>query len=815
MRTRLLLLAAQTVLLGLVAAFLVVPASALFLNRYGADDLPYTYLGAAAAGVLVSTAMRRAQRRISLGALAAVAIAAIFAIVAAGWLVLEVADGLWVTYLLVVLFPVTIPVGFVLIGSQAGRLMDVREMKAHFPRVVAGFSVGLGGGALVAAWLVHRIGGPVALLAIDAGTAAAWLVVAIVTARRFASVLLVRPTAAPSPGTSTPRPTASLLANPLVVAVFGYQVLSATVTQLLDYMVWERAAARYPDASDLARFQGIFGAVINVSALVFVVFFAGRLLTRIGVGASLAANPLGVLVILAASVLTGFQGGVAGTAFFLMVCSTQVIDLTLTDGTTRTSVNATYQALAPSDRLPAQTRVEGAGIPLAVGLVGVLLLVFRAVSLDVRAVAVVTLVLTVGWVVVSRIAAREYLSGLRTQFTRPSWEDQPLVPDGASLDAVDRLLGSPDPRDVRVAVGALAGSVGSEGGPAVVQVERLLDDPDPRVRLRAAALLAGTGLDLADTARERWRAALRDPDRSVVAAAVEGAADHPAAAFVPHLVSLAAAGTVARQELPRALAAHADLLVPLLETTDGELPPATRRQLLRAVGHARVPAARGLLLAQLRDRDPATRRTAAKLLVGAPTVSDDLPDVRELLEVEAQRCARTLSVLARLPDDRLPDDRHMGPLRQALTDELDAIADQAGVVLALPGGRAVQNAALALRAGKDRGLALELLESAAGREDVELALTLLDPGIDPAGRLERLATYAPAPADLAAWLTDLVLDPEDRWHSPWLCACALYAAPAALGDAAAHLAEPRLDDPDPAVGETARWVLAEASQTKT
>jgi HEAT repeat protein len=808
MRTRLLLLAAQTVLLGLVSAFLVVPASALFLNRYGADDLPYTYLSAAISGVLVSTAMRRAQRRLSLGVLAAVSIATILALVTAGWLVLEIDNGLWVTYPLVVLFPITIPVGFVLIGSQAGRLMDVREMKAHFPRVVAGFSVGLGGGALLAAWLVHLVGGPVTLLAVDAAAAATWLVLAVVTARRFPSVLLVRPRIEPRTGPSEPRPASSLLSNPLVVAVFGYQVLSATVTQLLDYMVWERAAHRYPDASDLARFQGVFGAVINVSALVFVVFFAGRLLTRIGVGASLAANPIGVLVVLGLSVVLGFEGGVAGTAFFLAACSTQVVDLTLTDGTTRTSVNATYQALDPGDRLAAQTRVEGAGIPLAVGLVGVLLLVFRGLSLDIRAVAILTLVLTVGWVLISRYAARAYLAGLRTQFARTTWDEEPLRVDDESRAAVDRLLGSPDPRDVRVAVGALAGSVAAAGSPAVVQVERLLDDPDPRVRLRAAAVLAGTDTESAPTARRRWREAVTDPNPVVVAAAVEAAADHPDPSFVPHLVAVASTGAPRPPDLPRALTAHADVLVPWLESSDGELPPPARAQVLRAVGRARVPAARGVLVAQLLDPDPAVRQTAARTLVAAPaTTPDDLPPARRLLEIEAERSARALAVL-----EVLPDDPRTAPLRQGLQDELDAVAAQTGVVLALTGGgRSVEYAAAALRTGRERGLALELIESAGDRRDVDLALALLDPAVDHGPRLARLEPFAPAQGGARDWVVDVVTDPETRWSSNWLRACALYAGPTVLGADVADLAGPWVDDADPAVAETARWAIEQAS----
>ena len=62
-RTKVALLGGQAVLLGLAMAFLVVPASALFLHAYGADRLAWVYLGVAVAGVGSSSAMSRAQRR--------------------------------------------------------------------------------------------------------------------------------------------------------------------------------------------------------------------------------------------------------------------------------------------------------------------------------------------------------------------------------------------------------------------------------------------------------------------------------------------------------------------------------------------------------------------------------------------------------------------------------------------------------------------------------------------------------------------------------------------------------------------------------
>ena len=65
---------------------------------------------------------------------------------AASWLIL-VAGGVWVSAGLLVLFPIALQIGFVFIGGQAGRLLDVRQMKERFPRVVSGFAVGflLGG----------------------------------------------------------------------------------------------------------------------------------------------------------------------------------------------------------------------------------------------------------------------------------------------------------------------------------------------------------------------------------------------------------------------------------------------------------------------------------------------------------------------------------------------------------------------------------------------------------------------------------------------------------------------------------------------
>ncbi len=587
MRSRLLLLGGQTIVLGLTMAFLVVPASALFLDQYGAEALPYVYLAVAVTGVAVSSAMSRAQGRLSLAGVAVWVVGTYLVAVATGWLVLVGLDGLWITFPLLVLFPLSIPIGFVLVGSQAGRLLDVRQMKAHFPRVAAGFSVGFALGGFTAAALVSQIGGPRDLLAVDVVAAGIMLVLVVVTSRQFPDELRARPDrpagGVPSSRSDSGRPTwRSLLAIRLVALILGYQLLSAAVTLLLDFMVWERAADRYPDPISLAQFQGVFGAVMNVVSVLFVVALGGWLLTRFGIGFGLAANPLGVLLLLCATSVVGYVVGPASSLFFALVCVQAVTDISLTDATTRTSINATYQALQPEARVRAQTMVEGAGVPLALGFVGLLLICFNLTGLDITAVVVATLLLTALWLASAFLAFREYGVNLRGVLAKRAWDPVALrLDDEASNAAVNQLLDSPDPRDVHAALDALVDAgrdvtvhvlallahpeaarrkLGLEIAvesellrlPAVtVPVQGMLADPDPDVALWAAASLVR--LDIRQpqrvAGRSVWLAALATEDAVVIDRAMRAAGAFPHRFFVPYLVGLASSGRASGEVL--------------------------------------------------------------------------------------------------------------------------------------------------------------------------------------------------------------------------------------------------------------------------
>jgi hypothetical protein len=870
MRLRLALLGGQTVALGLMMAFLVVPASSLFLNAYGADALPYAYLAVAVAGVAASAGMNRLQRRWSLFAVAASVLIVYTALVLVAWLLLAAAGAVWVTFPLLVLFPLAIPVVFVLIGSQAGRLLDVRQMKAHFPRVVAGFSVGFAVGGLSAAWLVGVFGGPEHLLAVDTVTGLGFLALVVTTAHRFPVELRSRPEPQTRREERIERRTRrSLLRNRMVVLIFGYQLLSAAVTQLLDFMVWERAAARYADAGDLAEFLGVFGAIINMASVTFVIVLAGWLLTRYGLRLGLAANPAGVLVLLLASTLVGYVAGPAGLAFFVLVCSQQITDIALTDGMTRTSVNATYQALPAAERFRAQATIEGAGVPLALGFVGALLLVHSALDLDIRSLVLVTLLLTVVWLVFAFRAYREYGVDLRAALTRREWDPVALrIDDEASREAVERLLASSDERDVRVGLdvladagdsslyvrvaalladpepsrrllgvqaadrsslaslapeltaiavdssmdprlrGAAARVAGELGGAKAVEAQvPLLDDADANVRYGTAAGLVTSAGSTGQRARAVLSSGLRggEPD---LGAALDAVTAAPDPSFAPDLIELAKR-PVPSSGLADALVAHADGLVAAVADRSGSRSISPR--LVRALGGSRSAAAYRLLLDCVESADPELADAAAStLLASGQGVLGHEPVIRQMVDQTTRRLASTLDALDVVRD--VPEAAH---LTRALRDEITDAGERVVTLFGLLEhttvlGRVVSQ--LGEADERDRAIALETLEVTIGRASAQQLVAAADPVLSPTDRRARLAALSTSIereySEVTDVLLDVIEDPDGTWGQPWLRACALHALALIDPHRAAAVAPHWVDDDDAVVAETARWAAS-------
>jgi hypothetical protein len=789
------LLTAQALAFGVMLGLLVVPANALFLNAYGSKWLPATYIAIAVVGSGASALIAWAARRVRLVQVATASLVSLTVLYAASWLIL-LAGGVWVSALLLVLFPIALQMGFVFIGGQAGRLLDVRQLKERFPRIVTGFSLGFLLGGLLGIPLLAVLGSTEHLLLATTVAQLVFLGLLLATERRF-------PEMRTAPSESSPevdRPQARLLfASSLVLLLFAYQTLSAMGSQLLDFLFFNRAQARY-SGDDLTRFLSGFTALLNLADILFLALVAGPVMRRFGLRLGLVLNPGVIAALLAIMALVVAGPGAATFGFFALAGVARISDLVLTDGTTRTSVNASFQVVPVGERLAVQAVVEGIGVPVAIGATGAVLLVMNVVHLGVGAVVVFGVLLSVIWTLTGMAMYRSYTRALAAEMRRGSFVGQSLEvgEDDAALHA---LLGSDDARDVRLGLDLLGGVASTPSAGAALR--QASDHPDPEVRVRALLRLAAAGDSEAAAAAtalagelarsadpvERRAAAtalgsravikvdsrvliglLDDGDPTVRAAALDAVG--PEDAVEPEIVRRVVAAVGEPSSTGSATAALrrlGDAAVPLLAEVVARDPPPRRPRLVRAAAHAAcehpvvfAPALqdpdRAVVLATLEALDAANGEVP-------PEILDDV------FRDAAAHAGRALAARASL-------DAENESLLRALDDEIDLARRLVIAVLSVRHGERVRDAVRVVdRAdGQRQALGVEALDVILSREEAEIAVPLVRRDLTPDEQAAAMAGFEPTARGQEEWIADMAEDPENAWRSSWLAVCARHAA---------------------------------------
>jgi hypothetical protein len=778
------LLTAQAFAFGVTLALLVIPANALFLDAYGSEWLPATYIAIAVVGSGVSALIALAARRTRLARVATASLGALALLYALSWAIL-LADGVWVSAVLLVLFPIALQVGFVFIGGQAGRLLDVRQMKELFPRVVSGFAVGFFVGGLLGIPLLAVLGSTEHLLVATTAAQLVFLGFLLATERRFPEVRAK--TVEHAPAVAQP-PLRALFASELVLLLLVYQVLSAMGSQVVDFLLFDRAAAQY-SGDDLTRFLSGYTALLNPVDILFLALVAGPLMRRFGLRLGLTLNPAVVAAVLVVMTLVVAGAGAAAFGLFVLAGVLRIADIAATDGTTRTSINAAFQVVPIEERLAVQAVVEGIGVPVAMGLTGVLLLVLNVLGLGTGAVIVFGLLLGVVWTVIALAAYRSYTRALAEEMRRRSVAPRTIDVAGEN-EAVRALLRSDDARDVRLGLDLLAGAVSPA---AAAELRHVAGGGDPELRVRALVELAATGDSeaatevvelVADHVRspdpaERRAAALALASREVVpadpgtlSALLDDEDETVRAAALDALVAEDAGEldivrrVVAAVEEPRtagsataAIARLGEPAVSLLGAALARAGAAPRVSLVRAAATAARQHGFAVIAPAFEDSDRAGVLAALDAL-DAAGAGDAVPAavLDGVLADGAAHAARALAAGASLADGE-------SPLRRALDDEVDLARRLVVAALALRYGERVRTAVRVVEHadGQRRALGVEALDVVLSREEASLALPLV-----------RREPPAPAPSARSPeeWLADLADDPDGVWRSAWVGACA-------------------------------------------
>ena len=453
-RLALILLNGQALFLGLAVSVFFTASNTMFLMDFSSDLLPYVYVATAVFVSLISYLFVRMQKTWSIGRFTGATVLSFACLIFAARLGIQLFNTRWISFGLMVVFTLFMQLSLVVLGAQAGQIFDVREMKRLYPIVMAGQIFGvIAGGALVGP-LAVLMGGIKNLLILAGGSmATAWVFLAV-TNRRFGRILGVRPSGnRRSPQTSL----LLLLRKPYVLMIFVFQIFVYVGSNLINYLFIDRIDARFQDALAMTRFLGNFMAISTLLTLLFLVLLSGRLLMSYGVGMGLAGYSLAVGLVMGLSILVGMGWSSSLPFFFRLILTARLLNFVITTGMTDPAIKAMYQPLPSQDRTTVQTIVEGIGVPVAVGIAGLLLLLFKIFrTISINHITLFTFLLLGFLAYLSLRLYRKYEEALAGSLGRRVLNPVDIsLSDKSSLKVVENLLLSKNLAEVQLALDML------------------------------------------------------------------------------------------------------------------------------------------------------------------------------------------------------------------------------------------------------------------------------------------------------------------------------------------------------------------------
>jgi AAA family ATP:ADP antiporter len=393
---------------GIFSAFFLTAANALFLARFPISVLPLAYIAAALVGYLSVTIFSRLERLVSFGTLLMLNLGTLFAIAAGLWFLRRYTDADWVVFAMFVLVgPMfnLIALGY---WGLAGRLFDLRQAKRLFGLVGAGEELSTVIALFSTPFLLKIIAGPDNLVPLAAaGLAGSLMTVALIACWRFRGNL--------ESGSAKSREQSKArvgLADLLRVRYFLLMAASVILLNLalytIDFSFLAQVRIQFQDPAQIARFFAIFFGALKIVELLLKVGVSGPLLSQFGLNVGLLVLPVVLSISAIFAILIG-SFGLGAANFFVLVALSKLVAVTGRSSTFEPSFRVLYQPVASSERTAYQSHVEGTARQVAIGVVGVALLLFSRGGAFNALVLFYLLVPILGlWIVTAVLAHREY-----------------------------------------------------------------------------------------------------------------------------------------------------------------------------------------------------------------------------------------------------------------------------------------------------------------------------------------------------------------------------------------------------------------------
>lgn len=519
-------------------------------------------------------------------------------------------------------------------------------------------------------------------------------------------------------GASPAAGVAILRRQPYLQALGAMVGLTAMAATLLDYAFKARAADAYA-AGGLLSFFALFHTATALLSLVVQTSLARPLITRLGVGGSVALLPTAVL-------LTSMVGVAISNLWTAVVA--RGTELVLANSTFRSGYELLYTPVPPAEKRPTKALIDVVGNRLGDAAGSGLVLLVLALALE-HPLAVV-LGLAGGLSLLALIVAQQLNGGYVGELKRSLRTGTRETSDAAVMDAATLQTLSTLGLDREALFEQLAAR----------QAATARDQP--AVRPRSQARLDAVDAPDDDPLHEAVETLRRGTGEQVRTLLSAGEELDPR--LVPHAVALLAR----RDVYPAAIAALrkvADRSAPELAEAiaDPDQPFAIRRRLPRVLEVTHHPAALDGLLRGLDDERFEVRYRCAIALARILHRDESVPRpdperVLDAVERELSEAGRRVWDSRRLLDDDADEDSPL--LQKALRDRVNRSVEHVFTLLSLtydPEPLRLSLLALAEEEGALRGTALEYLDTVLPERTRTSLFPMLDERVELRRRPER------------------------------------------------------------------------------
>lgn len=423
--------------LGVAFTLADTAAYALFLDTFGPEGLPLTYVGISIGVSVITFIYLRLSHRMSLTRLLLVNLLFLLGtslVVTAGY---TLSQASWLAFILPIWAFGLTNLGNIIIWSLVGCLFDLRQSKRLFGVVSSGrwFAATLIG--LLIPSLV-RLVGTVNLLwfAVASLVAALWLLTR--TLRTHPEAFKAETSASGEASSNLQR---DLLKNPFVILIFAEALIWVIASFLNDNIYYTQTALRFPDSDQLASFLGLISAIIGGVTLVGNLFFFGRIVSRFGVRVGVLITPISVQLAVLGFALAGTLVMPAILPFTLAVLA-RVLNIWLTSSFEVASLRILYQPLPTHQRVRIAAISDGIIEPLGIGLAGgILVLLTEIFHLNSIQLSYLLLLVGAGWIAAAITLGRRYPQVLRDALAkRPLNELTPLIGEPSTVGVISHFL---------------------------------------------------------------------------------------------------------------------------------------------------------------------------------------------------------------------------------------------------------------------------------------------------------------------------------------------------------------------------------------